>query len=323
MRLTVIIVSYNEKRYLSKAIESCLEQSFSDFEIIIGDDGSSDGSIHIIEQYHRVYGKKVRYFVMERDPKEKVIASCRVSNVIKRALQMAEGKYIICLSGDDYFNNRTVFAHHIRILEEGKQSIAATVTDFQYVWNDGERCVNRNRRRNTSIYWSGEYIHISCFMFRREVYDKCLLLDRFCDDTGLEYSIACYGDFKYIPVNGFSYRQRDNSITRKSDELELNIMELLLFQDTLNKGRFKRSSLSRFAKPLVYVYHNRERLDSEKYQKYFESSMQYNNDILKKLKVYDKSKISERVAIRLFIVRAVLWSKFFTGVRLAMNMVIK
>ena len=44
----MIIVSYNEKEYLPQAIDNCLNQMFQDLEIIVGDDGSTDGSYELI-----------------------------------------------------------------------------------------------------------------------------------------------------------------------------------------------------------------------------------------------------------------------------------
>ena len=104
-KFSFIIISYNEKEYLTQAIESCLKQKLRDFEIIIGDDGSSDGSLELIEKYAAKYPGVIRYFVSERTGvcTKDVIASLRVSAVITRALEMAAGEYCIILSGDDYF----------------------------------------------------------------------------------------------------------------------------------------------------------------------------------------------------------------------------
>jgi len=50
-RVSVLIPSYNCARYLPEAIESVLEQKFRDFELLIRDDGSTDGSHAVIEKY--------------------------------------------------------------------------------------------------------------------------------------------------------------------------------------------------------------------------------------------------------------------------------
>ena len=85
MKISVIIISYNEKDYLPEAIECCLQQDTfekgMELEIIIGDDGSSDGSQEIIEQYCKQYPDIVRSFVMERNITGPVIPSFRCAFV--------------------------------------------------------------------------------------------------------------------------------------------------------------------------------------------------------------------------------------------------
>ena len=49
-KVSVLIISYNEKEYLSQAVNSALMQNYANKEIIIGDDGSEDGSVGLIEQ---------------------------------------------------------------------------------------------------------------------------------------------------------------------------------------------------------------------------------------------------------------------------------
>ena len=79
MKLSVVIISYNEKQYLSDAIKSCLAQNFDgSFEIIIGDDGSSDGSIELITEFAAQYPDTITWFTMERLDAVDVIPSLRV-----------------------------------------------------------------------------------------------------------------------------------------------------------------------------------------------------------------------------------------------------
>ena len=56
IKISIILVSYNEKQYLIDALESCIKQNIEcNYEIIIGDDGSDDGSIDIIKEYKSRY----------------------------------------------------------------------------------------------------------------------------------------------------------------------------------------------------------------------------------------------------------------------------
>jgi len=123
-----------------------------------------------------------------------------------------------------------------------------------------------------------EHSHISCFAFRKKALNY--LLNRFCDDVGLIFSILRAGKTHAMSEKMFSYRQRQGSIMNKADKLELCIIELMLFQDVTNAGGFRLTSLSRFAKPLEYVYLNKELLADSKYNKYINDSLKYPNDYL-------------------------------------------
>lgn len=287
MLLSIIIVSYNEKNYLSEAIESCLvQEGIDDFEIIIGDDGSNDGSIEIINHYVKLFPEKIRSFIMEREEEHNIIASIRASNVIKKGLSLAKGKYISVLSGDDYFCDKYRFKESLSILENDlDKKFISVACNFKRAYSDGNEVTctyKKNTLKNFNVFWSGEYLHISCFTFRREVFSNGFLLKNFCDDCGLMFSIGSAGEIVYIPDVMFSYRQRTGSIMHKSDLFELHLLELLLFQDILHKELFILPSLVRFRKSIRYLYRNRNLINKEKYVKYVKYDNNSNN-IFKKI----------------------------------------
>lgn len=306
MKLSVIIVSYNEEKYLSQAIESVLQQNISDMEIIIGDDGSCDESLNIIKKYAKQQNN-ISYFVMERKENDIFVPSYRVSNVIKRALSIAKGEYIICLSGDDYFNDSNALKKQLDFLmNDITKKYSACITNFRKVWDDGQEELMRQVKLPEELYWSGSYIHLSCFMFRKEVYEQNKLLERFCDDTGLEYSLIKCGKWKYLNDVAFSYRQRDKSIMHEADILELSIIELLLYQDILNKYKKENYSRSRFFRPLKYVFDNRRQLNDEKYRKYVLDASKYQNNIIDRIKKYDEGTFIQKIRFHIEL----RWSQF-------------
>lgn len=90
--VSVIITSYNKDKYISRAIRSCLKQSFNNFEIIVVDDASTDNSKTIIEG---LGSKIVPIFLKEN------VGVAEASNV---GICSALGTYIIRLDADDYFS---------------------------------------------------------------------------------------------------------------------------------------------------------------------------------------------------------------------------
>ena len=105
--LSIIIPVYQAKKYLGKCIDSILNQSFSDFELILVDDGSSDGSERICDEYTR------------KDNRIKTIhqENQGVSSARNIGLAHASGEYITFVDADDWVG-RDLFQECIKIAEE-------------------------------------------------------------------------------------------------------------------------------------------------------------------------------------------------------------
>ncbi len=88
--VTVLMPVYNGAKYLSEAIESILSQSFTDFELLIINDGSTDNSKAIIQSY-----SDPRIVYVENPTNLKLIAT------LNKGLQIAKGKYIVRMDADD------------------------------------------------------------------------------------------------------------------------------------------------------------------------------------------------------------------------------
>lgn len=94
MYLSVIIPVYNSEKYLSHCIESILSQTFSDFEVILVNDGSEDNSRLICEDYSAKY-KKIRTYTIENS------GSAYARNY---GLKKSEGIYISFIDSDDWIH---------------------------------------------------------------------------------------------------------------------------------------------------------------------------------------------------------------------------
>ena len=89
--LSVVTTVYNTERYVAAAVDSVLRQTFRDFEYILVDDGSTDGSLSILRDFER------------RDPRVRVISRPN-TGIVKAAnegIALARGKYLARMDSDD------------------------------------------------------------------------------------------------------------------------------------------------------------------------------------------------------------------------------
>ena len=97
MKLSVITVNFNDRCGLQKTIMSVIRQSYADYEYIIIDGGSTDGSVDLI----RSYSSNISYWVSEKDR--------GIYNAMNKAIDVAKGEYCIFLnSGDTFASHETL-----------------------------------------------------------------------------------------------------------------------------------------------------------------------------------------------------------------------
>ena len=97
MKFSIITVNYNNRDGLIKTINSVINQTCSDYEFIIIDGGSNDGSVEVIQQH----SDRISYWVSERDN--------GIYNGMNKGISKAQGIYINFMnSGDIFYNNKTL-----------------------------------------------------------------------------------------------------------------------------------------------------------------------------------------------------------------------
>ena len=96
--ISVIITSYNQKKYLKEAIESVIDQTLRPFEIIVCDDSSSDRSQELISNYEQKYPDLIKGCYQN--------INVGISKNRNSGLKMVRGEYVTWLDGDDRFKPR-------------------------------------------------------------------------------------------------------------------------------------------------------------------------------------------------------------------------
>ncbi|MDD2494154.1 MAG: glycosyltransferase [Tissierellia bacterium] len=131
LKLSVIVPVYKVEKFISKCIDSILNQTFSNFELILIDDGSPDKSGTICDEYAK---KDNRIIVIHK-------ANGGVSSARNVGLYMAKGEYIIFIDADDYIESNMF---ELMLQEAYNKNADVVICDFFIQW----RLVNKKTKEN-------------------------------------------------------------------------------------------------------------------------------------------------------------------------------
>ena len=210
--ITVYITNYNYGKFVKKAIDSVLNQTFKNFELIIIDDGSKDKSAKIIKQFQNKSKIKVVF------QKNKGLI---VSNNL--ALRMSKAKYIMRLDSDDWLDPHALEIM-FNILERNKK-ISLVFPDYYEVDKNGKIIGQVRRHDFKKVKLLDQPAHGACTMIRKE---------NLLDIGGYDEEFNCQDGYylwlkfikKYVVRNVnlplFYYRQHQNSLTNNSKRILLN-----------------------------------------------------------------------------------------------------
>lgn len=124
MKVSVIVPVYNTEEYLRKCLDSLVNQDFSSYEVIIVNDGSTDNSIKVIDEYVRKYD-----FVKAFSKKNGGLSSAR-----NYGIEKASGKYLTFVDSDDYVEE-SYLKKLYSIMDKENSDLA--VCEFSYIYSDG------------------------------------------------------------------------------------------------------------------------------------------------------------------------------------------
>ena len=113
--ITVIVLIYNRDKYLHESIESILNQTYKNLEIILVDDGSTDNTLNICKYYERL-DKRVKVFTQKNKG---------ISISMRNALKISNGKYIARCDSDD-INKLDRFEKQLKYLKDNDCDVVST-----------------------------------------------------------------------------------------------------------------------------------------------------------------------------------------------------
>ncbi|MBF2067089.1 MAG: glycosyltransferase [Calothrix sp. C42_A2020_038] len=213
-KISIIIATYNQKKYLKEAIKSVLSQTYRDFELLIWDDGSTDGSIEIAKELTR-NDKRVR--VVEAP--HQGVAMSRVA-----ALAQTTGEYIGWVDSDDLLG-LTALEETAAVLDQNPK-VGMVYTDYVDIDSAG-KIVGHGFRCNIPYSKDRLLVDFMTFHFRlirRSIYEQVGGINPVCAyayEYDLCLRISEVTEIFHLKKPLYFYRTHPNNIssTRAVDQI--------------------------------------------------------------------------------------------------------
>lgn len=269
--ISVIIPIYNVEKYLEKCIKSVINQTYTNIEIILVNDGSTDKCACICEKYKKIDSRIV---IINKE-------NGGLSDARNVGIDVSKGEYLAFIDSDDYVSE-DYLEYLYKIICENKVDIS--VCDFCEVY-ENENLVNKEEENNIKIFNDAEAIEIMLYqrefdhsawgkLYRKYLFDNLRFpKGRLFEDIAIMYElINKVNKVGFGSKKNYYYLIRKDSImnkefnVKKMDLIEFS-KKMVLFIDEkypdLRKAARRRENISNFNLLRQVLMYNGEYVDVE------------------------------------------------------------
>ncbi len=220
--VSVVIPSYNHAKYIEQALRSVIDQTYPNLEIIVIDDGSSDGSPELIDAVASK-SRPGRRFELRCRPNKGAPAT------INEGLELSTGAYLAILNSDDYYTLDRIETFVECALRSGTEFLYSEVilidesgTRFQSEWYD--KCLRMASLYPTpSFYLLKENITVTTgnFFFSRDLFEKVGTFSNLVTCHDWEYALRCllHAEPLFVRQEKLHYRMHGSNTIRRKESL--------------------------------------------------------------------------------------------------------
>lgn len=214
--ISIVMPVYNGERYLREALDSIIGQIFTEWELLLVNDCSTDATPAIMEEYR---AKDGRIRIIHNETNQKLPRSLNIG------FNHAEGRYFSWTSDDNRYKPQALF-EMFRYMET-HEDVGLVFADMDYIDKDGEKTGFISREAEE--IWASNCVG-ACFLYRREAakivggYDADLFL---VEDYDYWLRIAKRYPVEHLPRCLYEYRNHGGSLTQtRAEKIERQLYRL-------------------------------------------------------------------------------------------------
>lgn len=303
MKVSFLVTYYNQEQYVSKSIESILaiDKDF-EWEILVGDDGSTDSTTSEIKKYIELYPNRIKLFVIPRELKARYHSVKRASENRLTLLEHAEGDFFCVLDGDDFYCDKYFVKQALQIFENDR-NIATVAYGYCYFTNEElQKAVIIPEEGNKPYvnkigYLRDLYVHAGACVYRKAFgIERIREIKRigYFDDNDIVINNLCYGEMVTVGRTIYAYRQTGFSVYTGMTYLEQAVLNVQGYDVDCNIApQFKEELLYRNRREILFTYFMRHRIKQslgEKWKLYVEESKTISHSLVSSILDYDNLK---------------------------------
>ncbi len=222
MKVSVCVPTYNHEKYIAQMLDGALmQQTDFAFEIVVGDDASTDSAPAIIEEYAQRFPDKIRAYLHPqnlgpKDPKE-----FGGRNNVLFLLKACRGQYVALCEGDDYWTDPFKLQKQVDFLE-AHPDFAICHHDLEIIYEDGSESHSFNPKTQKLISGIEDLLEDRWFVGTASLmYRNFFQEEEFADwhhraaagDWALVIQLAARGGIGYIPEVMGNYRKHRGGLS--------------------------------------------------------------------------------------------------------------
>lgn len=214
MKVSIITTAYNVEAYIEDCLNSLVNQTYKDIEVILVNDCSTDGTMDIVNRFE---DERIRVVNHNQN--------LGAGWARRTGIQHATGEYVITVDGDDWVSEDFIE----KLAENAKETDADIVSGgITFIHDDNYEEIKRFLPRVSEgmtkflDYSNKKIVFLNNKLVRRTMYDTVpYSTRRYCEDTPVILPLLYYANkVSYVDTQGYYYRQHDQSLCRRVNAFE-------------------------------------------------------------------------------------------------------
>jgi len=222
IKVSVCVPTFNHKHYISRMLDGALEQKTTfPFEIVIGDDGSTDGSQEIIHSYQEQYPDIITAFLHTENQGPFEPREFAGRNNVLQLLKACQGQYVAMCEGDDYWTDPYKLQKQVDFMESNPD-FSICHHNMLVTYEDGSESHTFNKENQALISTIDDILQDRWFMATASwLYRNYFLTENFAEwhataaagDWALSIQLAAKGKIAYLPEVMGVYRKHSAGLS--------------------------------------------------------------------------------------------------------------